>query len=161
MSEPSTPAAANRQHVSTLAGGLKLYRVRLAGGPFDGTTSLCSHDTVIDHELDLATATKAALLDHIANLRAVIESSIVREPKPTVNELHPTVKPLGIVARHLFNSSRAGETVGELFGGSGTTLIAAEQTGRRCVVTEDDEKYCAVILERAKGHGLEIAKLNG
>jgi DNA modification methylase len=49
----------------------------------------------------------------------------------------------------------------ELFGGSGTTLMAAEQLGRRCVATELDPKFCAVILERLSAAGLTATKLHG
>jgi len=102
---------------------------------------------------------KAQLLELVKSLRDAFDTTVVREPKPSLNELHPTVKPLRLVARHLWNSSRAGETVIDLCGGSGTTLMAAEQTGRRCAITELTPRYCAVILERAKEAGLPIEKL--
>lgn len=69
------------------------------------------------------------------------------------------MKPLGLVARQIWNSSRAGETVLEPFAGSGTTLLAAEQTGRKCVATELEPKFCAVILQRLKDHGLTVEKI--
>ncbi len=71
---------------------------------------------------------------------------------------HPTIKPLKLVARHIWNSSRKGETVLDLFAGSGTTLLAAHHVGRRCVATELEPKFCAVILERLEEAGLEIVR---
>ncbi len=117
--------------------------------------------TVIDDEPALAKLDKPALIAVIQALRNARDTTIIREPKPTANELHPTVKPLALVARQIWNSSRRGETVAELFGGSGTTLIAAEQTQRRCVATELDPKFCAVILERATRAGLSVEKIDG
>ena len=62
--------------------------------------------------------------------------------------VHLTEKPVELAARALEYSSRAGENVLDLFGGSGSTLIAAEQTGRRAFVMEVDELYCDVIVQR-------------
>ena len=58
------------------------------------------------------------------------------------------MKPVMLVARALLNSSHSGDVVLDLFGGSGTTLIAAEQTSRQCYSMELDEKYCDVIVRR-------------
>lgn len=68
--------------------------------------------------------------------------------RPTKSEEHPTMKPVTLVARAITNSSRPGGLVLDLFGGSGTTLIAAEQTGRKCCMMELDPKYCDVIIQR-------------
>ena len=69
-------------------------------------------------------------------------------PRPRRSEEHPTMKPVELVARALANSSRAGELVYDPFAGSGTTLIAAEQTGRRCASVELDPRYAQVSIER-------------
>jgi len=61
---------------------------------------------------------------------------------------HPTQKPVELVERALLNSSRNGDTIIDPFGGSGTTLIACEKNGRRCLTMELDEKYCDVIIRR-------------
>ena len=53
-----------------------------------------------------------------------------------------------LVARLMFNSSRKGDIVADIFGGSGTTMIAAEQLGRRCMMMELDPHYCDVIIAR-------------
>jgi site-specific DNA-methyltransferase (adenine-specific) len=58
------------------------------------------------------------------------------------------MKPVALVARAITNSSKKGDIVLDLFGGSGTTLIAAEQTGRRCRMSELDPKYVDVIVNR-------------
>jgi DNA modification methylase len=62
--------------------------------------------------------------------------------------LHLTEKPVDLAVRAMHYSSRRGENVLDLFGGSGSTLIAAEQTGRRAFVMEIDPLYCDVIARR-------------
>ena len=69
-------------------------------------------------------------------------------PRPKRSESHPKKKPVELVARALTNSSRPGDLVYEPFGGSGATIIAAEQTGRRCVALEIDPRYAQVVIER-------------
>ena len=69
-------------------------------------------------------------------------------PRPKRSEEHPTMKPVELVVRALENSSRPGETVYDPFAGSGTTLIAAEQTGRRGYAMELDPRYAQVAIER-------------
>jgi DNA modification methylase len=64
------------------------------------------------------------------------------------NDLHPTMKPVSLVERALRNSSQRGDLVLDPFGGSGTTLIAAEATGRKAALLELDPKYVDVILRR-------------
>lgn len=68
--------------------------------------------------------------------------------RPKRSEEHPTMKPVELVARALTNSSKKGAPVLDLFGGSGTTLMASEQTGRRCYMMELDPHYCDVIIKR-------------
>jgi DNA modification methylase len=62
--------------------------------------------------------------------------------------LHPTMKPVELVAKAINDSSENGESVVDLFGGSGSTLIACEQLGRKCYMMELDPKYCDVIRKR-------------
>ena len=69
-------------------------------------------------------------------------------PRPHKNDLHPTMKPVALVERALRNSSQRGDLVLDSFGGSGTTLIAAETTGRRAALLELDPKYVDVIVRR-------------
>lgn len=68
--------------------------------------------------------------------------------KPAKNDLHPTMKPVELVERAIRNSSRPGDVVLDSFGGSGTTLIAAEKTGRQARLIELDPKYADVIVRR-------------
>lgn len=120
-----------------------------------------SQATVIDDEaIDLKKTSKEELLALIQQLRNARETTVVRAPRNPGTALHPTVKPILLVARQVWNSSRPNDLVLELYGGSGTTLLAAEQTGRRCVATELAPKYCAVILERASSVGLTVERIN-
>ena len=68
--------------------------------------------------------------------------------KPKRNELHPTQKPVPLISYLMKNSSRPKDLVIDLFGGSGTTLIAAEETDRTCFTMEIDEKYASSIVRR-------------
>ena len=76
------------------------------------------------------------------------QSDVWDVPRPKKSEEHPTMKPVELVVRAIQNSSKRGNIVIDLFGGSGTTLIAAEQTGRRCRMMELDPKYVDVIIAR-------------
>ena len=68
--------------------------------------------------------------------------------RPFKNDLHPTMKPVELVERAVENSSRRGDAVLDVFGGSGTTLIACEKTSRRARLIELDPKYVDVIVKR-------------
>ena len=68
--------------------------------------------------------------------------------KPHKNDLHPTMKPVELVERAIRNSSRPGDVVLDPFGGSGTTMIAAEKSGRKARLIELDPKYVDVIVRR-------------
>lgn len=73
--------------------------------------------------------------------------------------LHPTVKPVGLLTDILLDCSRPGEIVLDVFGGSGSTLLAAERTGRRAMLAELSAHYCDVILyryEKAGGKGVKL-----
>jgi DNA modification methylase len=76
------------------------------------------------------------------------QSDVWDIPRPKRSEEHPTMKPIELVARAISNSSRKGDLVLDLFGGSGTTLLAAEQTERVCCSMELDPKYVDVIVKR-------------
>lgn len=80
------------------------------------------------------------------------DKSILFYPKPKNNKLHPTMKPVGLLRRLILNSSQVGDYVYDPFGGSGSTLIAAEQTKRRALLIELDPHYCEVIIDRYKQH---------
>ena len=68
--------------------------------------------------------------------------------KPRSNDLHPTMKPVALVERAIRNSSKSRDTILDPFAGSGTTLMAAEATGRRAALIELDPRYCDVIVRR-------------
>ena len=68
--------------------------------------------------------------------------------KPHKNDLHPTMKPVAMVERAIRNSSKSRDIVLDPFGGSGTTMIAAERTGRRARLVELDPRYIDVIVQR-------------
>lgn len=68
--------------------------------------------------------------------------------KPLKNDLHPTMKPIALMVNAILNSTLKDNTVLDLFGGSGSTLIACEQTNRVCYMMELDEHYATVILDR-------------
>lgn len=68
--------------------------------------------------------------------------------KPQKSDLHPTMKPVRLVVNAIMNSTKLGDIVLDVFGGSGTTLIACEQTERRCRMMELTPEYCDVIIDR-------------
>lgn len=74
--------------------------------------------------------------------------SVLELPKPLRNDLHPTMKPVELLEKLISNSSLKGATVLDLFGGSGSTLIAAEKTNRKCFMMELDPHYCDIIVAR-------------
>ena len=83
-------------------------------------------------------------------------------PKPRASRLHPTMKPVELVANAILDGTKPGMTVLDPFGGSGTTLIACEQTGRSCRMMEIDPKYCDVIIRRWEEFtGEKAVLLNG
>lgn len=92
-------------------------------------------------------------------LGGVHETTVLDEKKPTKSELHPTMKPITMIAKQIKNSSRQGETVLDLFGGSGSTLMACEQLGQRCFMMEYDPHYADVIIKRWEDYTGEQAEL--
>ena len=78
------------------------------------------------------------------------ESTIWEFDKPKKNGEHPTMKPIALISYPIMNSTMTGCLVLDPFGGSGSTLIACEQTGRICYTVELDEKFCDVIVNRYK-----------
>lgn len=87
------------------------------------------------------------------------DKSVLFYPKPHKSKLHPTMKPVGLLRRLILNSSRKGDVVYDCFEGSGSTLIACEQTKRRCYMVELDPEYCQVIIDRWKKLSGEKARL--
>lgn len=80
--------------------------------------------------------------------------------KPLKNDLHPTMKPVELIEESILNSADYGSNVLDLFGGSGSTLIACEKTNRKCFMMEIDPHYCDVIVARwEKYTGLKSSML--
>ena len=74
--------------------------------------------------------------------------SVIYWPKPHRSTLHPTMKPVGLLRKLILNSTKVGEVVYDPFGGSGSTLIACEQTKRKCLMIELEPEYCEKIKWR-------------
>ena len=81
--------------------------------------------------------------------------------KPNKNDKHPTMKPVELCAYPIKNSTQANAIVVDLFGGSGSTLMASEQLNRICYMMELDPKYCDVIVERWENFTGQKAELVG
>ena len=103
---------------------------------------------MIDDTSDINKMSKKELKEMLQAIWVKADTSVIYEDKPAKSKLHPTMKPVKLVARLMFNSSRKGDIVADIFGGSGTTMIAAEQLGRRCMMMELDPHYCDVIIAR-------------
>ena len=110
-----------------------------------------TQDTVLDlNSMDLSKKNKKELIELIKQLKknTGVPTTILREDKPLHNDLHPTMKPVKLLARLIANSSRKDELVFDPFGGSGSTLIASEQLDRSCYLVELDPRYVDVIIHR-------------
>ena len=91
------------------------------------------------------------------------QTTVMEFNKPKKNDVHPTMKPVEMLVYLLQNSSKRGDVVLDTFGGSGSTLIACEQTGRVCKTVELDPRYCDAIRRRwaefKHGESCDWAKL--
>ena len=76
------------------------------------------------------------------------QTTILEFKRPTRNDIHPTMKPVELIGYQITNSSKSKDKVLDIFGGSGSTLIACEQLNRKCYMMELDEHYCDVIIDR-------------
>jgi DNA modification methylase len=76
------------------------------------------------------------------------QSSVFEYPRPKSSEEHPTMKPIALIQHMIRNSSRIGDIIADVFGGSGSTMLACKNEGRNCRMIEKEPKYCAVILQR-------------
>jgi DNA modification methylase len=89
------------------------------------------------------------------------QSTLWEEKKPAANRIHPTAKPVELIERALVNSSKAGDIVTDLFGGSGSTLIGCERRGRKARLIEIDPKYADCIVRRWQQYTGKQAVLDG
>lgn len=107
-----------------------------------------AENSVIDDSVPLEKMSKTELKELVHELRGDNRTSVIYCDKPHRSELHPTMKPVKLVGRFIVNSSQRGDAVADIFGGSGTTMIACEQLGRRCYMMEKDPHYVDVIIDR-------------
>lgn len=119
-------------------------------GPFNETT-------VLDKLQDPRKMSKQELLTIVE--QGLEHSTIIREPRPRRSVEHPTMKPINLIVRLLNNSATKNALVLDPFGGSGSTLIAAEQLGMRAAIVELDPKYVDVIVKRWENLTGETAEL--
>ena len=103
-------------------------------------------DYLIQHELIVNGWYKRHLF------RKSKDQSVLFCPKPSKSPLHPTMKPISLLRRLILNSSNIGDCIYDPFGGSGSTLIASEQTKRKCLMVEIDSCYCETIIKRFKDY---------
>jgi DNA modification methylase len=89
------------------------------------------------------------------------QSTLWEENKPSASRLHPTMKPVELIDRALLNSTKPGDLVVDLFGGSGSTMIASEKTARVSRLMELDPKYADVIIQRWEEFTQKEAVLDG
>ena len=104
--------------------------------------------TIIDDDIDLKKMTKPQLHELVNSYRTEQKTTALRENRPSRSELHPTMKPVNLVQRMIEWSSVQKDVVLDLFGGSGSTLIACVNAGRYARLMELDPKYCDVIVKR-------------
>jgi DNA modification methylase len=81
--------------------------------------------------------------------------------KPLSNDLHPTMKPVGLIERAIRNSSKSRDIVLDVFGGSGSTIVACEKTGRQGRMIEVDAIYVDVAIRRWEQYTGRPARLGG
>lgn len=108
-------------------------------------------DTVFDEDkISLTKAKKPELIEVIKDLQQKLHegTTVIYHDKPSASDDHPTMKPVKLIGKLIFNSSEKGDLILDSFGGSGSTLIAAEQSGRICNTMELDPVYCDVIVRR-------------
>jgi len=105
-------------------------------------------DTVIENDIDIEDLSKEELVELVEQLLESLPGTIIRFDRPMKNDLHPTMKPLGLLGYLIRNSSIEGDLVVDLFGGSGSTLITCEQMNRICYTMELDPRYCDAIVKR-------------
>ena len=119
------------------------------GAPHYFIDSRAEKTVIEDRDAKLSTLKKEELIALVEKYRNADRSTtVLRAEKPNAAELHPTVKPQALLVEQIKNSTRRGGYVLDLFGGSGSTMIAAEQMGRRCYMMELDPHYCDVIIKR-------------
>ena len=104
---------------------------------------------LVEDKLDFTKLKKEEMLELLQEIyNKKINTTVLEEDKPLINELHPTMKPVRLLARLIENSSREEERVLDPFVGSGSSIIACEQLNRKCYAMELDEQYASVTIKR-------------
>jgi DNA modification methylase len=107
--------------------------------------------TVFEDELDIEKLKKEELKKILTEILSdKIKTTVIKCDTPIKSGLHPTMKPILLIAELITNSSQLNEIVLDLFLGSGSTMVAAHQLNRKCYGMELDEKYCQVIIDRMR-----------
>jgi len=110
-----------------------------------------NHTTVIEDKIDFKKLNKKQLLDILIESNSEKKStSVIHCDKPSRNDVHPTMKPILLIAPLIKNSSKKNELVADGFLGSGSTMVASHQLKRKCYGMELDPKYCQVIIDRMR-----------
>lgn len=99
-------------------------------------------------QMEISQMKKEDMAEILYRIKNEIPETVIRENKPTRSPEHPTMKPLKLIGRLIGNSSKPKDLILDNFAGSGSTLIAAEQLGRRSVNIELDPKFADVIVQR-------------
>lgn len=124
-----------------------------------------SESTVIQdlHEIDPDKMKKDELVDLVKRMLSdTTPTTVIEMDKPTRSGEHPTMKPVALFDYLIRNSSKKGGIVLDSFAGSGTTIMACEQDGRKARCMELDPRYCDVIIQRWEEFtGREAVKING
>lgn len=108
-----------------------------------------NHTTVIEDAININKLTKDQMKKMLNEMLSdKTKSTIIKCDKPSKNDVHPTMKPILLLAPLIENSSKAGEIVADGFLGSGSTMVASHQLKRKCYGMELDPKYCDVIVKR-------------
>ncbi|HSQ97090.1 MAG TPA: site-specific DNA-methyltransferase [Rickettsiales bacterium] len=116
-----------------------------------------TNSSVFEDEVDLTKLKKDELLKMLQDILQIDNTdtkntnkptTVIHCDKPNKSDLHPTMKPIKLIGKLIINSSKRKDLIVDLFGGSGSTLIASEQLDRQCYMMELDPHYCDVIIER-------------
>lgn len=108
-----------------------------------------SETTVIEDQVNVDKLSKGELKALCKRLlEPNCETTVIHEKKPRINDIHPTMKPVKLFGRLIKNSSKRNDIVLDLFGGSGTTIVACEQLNRRAYLMELDPAYVDACVQR-------------
>lgn len=119
-----------------------------------------TQSTVTD-DLTIGMMSEDELREALRNILNETPTTVLYDKKPASNDLHPTMKPISLIAKQIANSTLPGQVVLDVFGGSGTTMLACEQLDRPCRMMELDPHYCDVIIARFEEFsGKKAKKLN-